>query len=239
MYSERFEEAIKDYWLVRTAQARRQADTGGTDAGSRGEVTGGKQMGALTKLVAEIFVDEGFPNESINFEKSLELPGYYRPTKQWDIVVMHGDTLAAAIELKSIASSFGNNLNNRIEEAVGSSEDFWTAFREGRFGATRPWLGYLFMIADDPKSSAPTRSREPLFPVDEAFRGASYKRRAEIFCRRLVRERLYDAACFVVSSREAGSAISQPADDMTFSRFVASIRGHAKYVMEAEGAEEG
>lgn len=234
MYSEQFEEAVRDYWLIRTAQQQRQTEAGRSDAGSRGEVTGGKQLGALAKLVAQIFKDEGFPDQSIHFERSLELPGYYRPTKQWDILVMHEDTLAAAIELKSIASAFGNNLNNRIEEAVGSSDDFWTAFREGRFGATRPWLGYLFMIADDPKSSRPTRSREPLFSIDEVFRGASYKERAELFCRRLVRERLYDAACFIISSRDPQSEIEEPAEDMTFSRFLASIRGHARYVLEAE-----
>ena len=60
----------------------------------------------------------------------------------------------------------------------------------------------------------------------------SYQKRAEIFCRRLVREQLYDDACFVVSSKDPAAAVLQPARNMTFSRFVASIKGHARYVLE-------
>lgn len=231
-YEEQFDTAIRDYWRIRQGQRSKQEEAGVLDTGLRTEVTGGKQMGPLTGLVAQIFVDEGFPEESVHFERSLELPGYYRPTKQWDLLVVHEGILVGVVELKSIASSFGNNLNNRIEEAVGSADDLLTAYREGAFGATKPWLGYLFMIADEEKSRNPTRGREPHFPIDEEFRGASYQKRAEVFCRRLVLEQRYDAACFVVSDASAEGEVSQPATDMNFSRFVASIRGHARYIHE-------
>ena len=117
-----------------------------------------------------------------------------------------------------------------LEEAVGSADDLLTAYREGAFGSIKPWLGYLFMIADEEKSRSPTRGREPHFPIDEKFKGASYQKRAEVFCRRLVLEQRYDAACFVVSEASAEGEVSQPAADMDFARFVASIRGHAKYI---------
>jgi hypothetical protein len=233
VYGERFEAAVRDYWRVRSAQREKHTGGGGADVGSRGAVTGGAQMGAMANLVAEIFMEEGFPEASIQSGSSLELPGYYRPEKKWDLLVVHEDTLAAAIEFKSqVGPSFGNNFNNRTEEAVGSAQDVWTAYREGRFGDVRPWLGYLFMLEDAPRASNPARVKEPFFEVDPVFRGTSYKERYLIFCRRLVRERLYDAACFVTSSEAPGNPIGEPAADLSFARFAAEIRGRAKLLLE-------
>ncbi len=39
--------------------------------------------------------------------------------KKWDLLVVEG-CLIAAIEFKSQVGSFGNNYNNRTEEALGS-----------------------------------------------------------------------------------------------------------------------
>ena len=237
MYSERFEKAVRNYWLVRTAQKQKQTDAGRSDAGTRGSVTGGAQMGAMADLVAEIFVEEGFPESSIRRGASLELPGYYRPEKKWDLLVVHEDTLAAAIEFKSqVGPSFGNNFNNRVSEAVGDAQDLWTAYREGRFGDVRPWIAYLFLLEDAPRSSRPVKVTDRFFPVDPIFRGTSYKDRYEILCRRLVRERLYDAACFVTASEDPSSLITEPAADLSFSRFAAEIRGRAKALLEIENA---
>jgi Restriction endonuclease XhoI len=236
-YSGRFEEAVKEYWRARTAQKQKQTEAGRSDAGSRGAVTGGAQMGRMTDLVAEIFVEEGFPESSIHRATSLELPGYYRPERKWDLLVIHEDTVAAAIEFKSqVGPSFGNNFNNRISEAVGDAQDLWTAYREDRLGDIRPWLGYLFLLEDAPASSRPVKVREPFFEVDPVFPGTSYKKRYEIFCRRLVRERLYDAACFVTSSEDPRTPIDEPANDLSFARFAGEIRGRAKMLLEVEGS---
>jgi len=84
-------------------------------------------MDAIAKLLEEIFLDAGFPSESISRASRLELPGYYRAEKKWDLVVVHDGQLAAAIELKSqVGPSFGNNFNNRSEEAIGNATDIWT-----------------------------------------------------------------------------------------------------------------
>lgn len=98
----------------------------------------------------------------------------------------------------------------------------------------RPWLGYLFLLEDAPEASRPVGAREPFFKIDEAFKGASYKKRYEVFCRRLVRERLYDAACFITSSEAPDSPIEEPARDLSFARFVAEIKGRAKALLEIE-----
>jgi hypothetical protein len=233
---ERFEEAVRAYWLVRTGQAQRQAATGKIDAGLRGAVTGGAQMDRMAELMEEIFIDAGFPAQSISRASAVELPGYYRPEKKWDLVVVHDGTLAAAIEFKShVGPSFGNNYNNRTEEAIGNAADVWTAFREGRYGTQRPWLGYLMLLEEAPGSTKPVKSREPFYNIDPAFKNASYKGRYEVLCRRLMLERLYDAVCFVTASADPQSKIHEPADDLSFAAFMGHIRARAAALLVQQG----
>ena len=165
----------------------------------------------------------------------VELPGYYRPTKKWDLVVISNDRLVAAIELKSqVGPSFGNNFNNRTEEAIGNAVDVWRAYEEGTFGAVRPWLGYVFLLEETPRSITPVRVAQGVFRPEPIFQDTSYKDRYGILCQRLVRERLYDAACFVTSSRDPDSPINQPYDELSFANFTAAIAGRAAYIKALE-----
>ena len=109
----------------------------------------------------------------------------------------------ASVEFKSqVGPSFGNNYNNRTEEALGSATDLWTAYREGVFKPSpRPWLGYFMLLESAPESTRAVRVSEPHFPGADEFRNASYAKRYEILCERLVRERLYDGACLILSDR--------------------------------------
>jgi hypothetical protein len=228
----KFEAAVRSYWTVRASQ---QAAASRPQAGGRGAVTGGAQMDALAALVEEYFVAAGFDPDQIGRGTCVELPGYFRPEKRWDLVVTHGDSLAAAIEFKSqVGPSFGNNYNNRIEEAIGSATDIWTAWREGRFGNTRPWLGYLFLLEEEPGSVRPVSVREPWFAIDDVYRDASYKERYAVFCQRLVRERLYDAACFITADSSPRSPINEPAAELSFASFVAAIKARAAALFAIE-----
>ena len=230
----RFRDAVQYVWTGRLQQREKQAEAGRIDAGSRGDVTGGGHMGALELLVKDLLIEYGINESDIFSKEKLELPGYYRSTKKWDLLVVSKYQLVMALEFKSIGGSYGNNLNNRTEEAVGNASDIWTAYREGRFGkASRPFLGYLFLIRDDPKVLRPVRNKEPHFKVDPAFAGASYAQRAELLCRRLVLERLYDSACLLLSTSEASTKITEPADDLTFRRYMAAIRGHVVAFLES------
>jgi restriction endonuclease XhoI-like protein len=112
---ERFREAIQHFWATRAAQQRHQAKRGVTDAGMRGAATGGAQMSAVEALVVEILIEAGLPPADIRTRLALELPGYFRPEKKWDLLVISSGRLAAAIEFKSqVGPSFGNNFNNRV-----------------------------------------------------------------------------------------------------------------------------
>lgn len=150
--------------------------------------------------------------------------------KKWDLVVVKDGELLAALELKShIGPSFGNNYNNRTEEALGNATDLWRAFREGKFARSpRPWLGYMMMLEQAEGSMNPVAVREPHFKVFEEFRGASYARRYELFCDRLVKESLYNASCLLLSGREVGlrGEYSEPAVELGFARFVRPLLAH-------------
>jgi hypothetical protein len=160
MDQQAFEQAVRSYWIVRESQAAKQLASGKVDAGSRGSVTGGTHLDALAQVFADLFVSAGFPASAIRRSNGIELPGYYRPTKKWDLVVVDRDRLVAALEFKSqVGPSFGNNFNNRTEEAIGSATDVWRAYEEGTFGRVRPWLGYVFLLEETAKST--TRSCSP------------------------------------------------------------------------------
>lgn len=230
--------AVSHFWNTRSGQAKKQQDTGRTDQGARGAVTGGKQLDGFVLLVRDIIIDSGLSGNCIYTSTSLELPGYFRPEKKWDLIVVDGDVLVAAIEFKSqIGPSFGNNFNNRSEEAIGSAQDIWTAYREGAFPVLeRPWLGYLMMLEDCPRSTSPVAVRQPHFPVFPEFVDASYAKRYQLLMTKLVRERLYDSACFLLSSRRTGmlGRYTFPDVNLAFFQLAASLFGKVKSHLEAK-----
>jgi hypothetical protein len=134
------------------------------------------------------------------------------------LIVISAGRLVAAMEFKSqVGPSFGNNFNNRSEEALGSASCIWTAYREGRFGkgAPAPFIGYLFLLEDCEPVHRPVRNAEPHFAVDPVFVGTSYSERYELLCRRLV-----------LASNTRPTRVRQPAEDLSFQRFAAALRGH-------------
>ena len=246
----RLQNAVQSYWDARAKNKEKQVESGRIDAGTRGEVTGGTQMGALEILVADILCDAGLKSLDVRTRTSLELPGYFRATKKWDLIVVSEGQLVLAMEFKSQAGkSIGNNVNNRSEEAVGSAKDIWTAFREGRFGnSPAPFLGYFFLLEDRDNVKTPVRNKEPYFSVDPVYRGEAkktkkgaeqyqgvpYSTRYELLCRRLVLERLYNSACFIMATNSKHTRVTQPAADLTFQRFAAALRGHAVAFLESQ-----
>lgn len=224
----RLQEAVQSYWDARAKNKEKQVEGGKIDAGTRGEVTGGTQMGAMEVLVADILAEAGLEKLDVKTRTALELPGYYRSEKKWDLIVVSNGQLVTAMEFKSqVGPSFGNNFNNRSEEAIGSATDIWVAYREGRFGKTpAPFLGYFFLLEDCDKVKTPVRNKEPYFKVDPVFDKASYSKRYELLSRRLVLKRVYSAACLVMATNSPKTQITQPAEDLSFQRFVAALRGH-------------
>lgn len=154
-YERNARRAVKTFWRNRERAQLRQQAVGIADQGGRAGVTAGKNMDGFVALAAEIVQANGLEDAEIHRQgQALTLPGYFRPTKLWDLIVINRGRLIAALEFKSQAGpSFGNNFNNRVEEAVGAAQDLWTAYREGAFGKQmRPFVGWMMLLEDDEKS---------------------------------------------------------------------------------------
>ena len=224
-----FSDAVRDFWKRDTeAGAQRR----GRDQGRRTAVTGGKNLDPVRKFFAQLIVSEaGVSEDDVHLKESrLSIPGYFRPNKKWDLVVVHRQHLLAALELKSMLSSYGNNLNNRAEEAVGAGFDFKEAGNRGVLPVRpHPWLGFFFLMNSCEQSSRPiTRIDQPHFPVMESFQGASYVDRASFLLERLVDSRLFSCCTLVLSSAKMGNMripYQSPYTTLGIEPFVASMLG--------------
>lgn len=176
-YPDGIKKATRAFWSGRKRASSKQSTAGKKDQGNRGAVTAGKNMDVFADILESLVKLNGLQSATVHRHKGVvTLPGYFRPTKQWVLLVIHQEQFVAALELKSLCGpSFGNNANNRAEEALGSAVDFQTAVREGAFGAgAAPFLGYILLIEDDEKSRKPVKTSSPHFPVDDSFRNVSY-----------------------------------------------------------------
>lgn len=223
----RIREAVRYFWQTRQQQSTRQLQSDDRDRGGRSAVTGGKQMDGFVHLVRDLLIEAKVPESCIAIRKKIELPGWFRAEKQWDLVIVHEKELLGALEFKSqIGPSFGNNFNNRTEEALGSATDIWAAYREGAFRpSTRPFLGYMMLLEDCDRSRTPVKVVAPHFPVFPEFRSASYRDRYAILVEKLLRERLYDGGCFLISSADAAATgdYVEPHPELTFNKFVTPL----------------
>lgn len=230
-YESQSRNAVMAFWGNRASARQRQIEAGVVDQGERAGVTSGKNMDGFAALVTDLVVANGLPESCIQQKRALlTLPGYFRPTKLWDILVICRGRLVAAIELKSqVGPSFGNNFNNRTEEAIGTAHDLWTAYREQAFGKhPKPFIAWMMLVEDAPESRSPVRDRSPHFGVFPEFEGASYIRRYDILCQRLVQEQLYSAACVITSPRAAvDSGDYKDVSELTsLKTLVTSFAGH-------------
>lgn len=224
--------AVRHFWQTRARQAEVQGrKSGARDRGARSAVTGGAHLDGFAGIIRQLLIEAGIPDAAVHQQTRTELPGYFRSEKKWDLVVVVEGRLFATVEFKAqVGPSFGNNYNNRTEEALGSATDFWTAYREGAFrGLPRPWLGYLMLLEDAAESSRPVSVAEPHFPVFEEYRNASYARRYELLLTKMVRERLYDATCLILSPKEAARSgqFSEPCAELAFAYFAESLVARA------------
>lgn len=229
----RVRKAVREFWQIRGSQSTNQGSlTGRRDTGNRTAATGGKQLDGFLTLFGECLVKAKIPRDCIftGGKANVTLPGFFRPTKQWDLLVVSGGQLLAAIETKSLCGpSFGNNFNNRVEEALGSSSDIWTAYREGAFDKSpEPFVGYFMLIEQHKKSTKPVPTSGRHFAVDEEFTDSSYIRRCDVSIRRMVRERCYSAAALIVSNQmdHRTGKYSEPGEDLAIDRFIKLLCSH-------------
>ena len=218
-FDEQVREAVRTFWRTRSVASPGEPAVSGREA-----VVGGKNMDGFVEVVRVVASHCGLPPEAVHVRKSqVILPGFFRATKNWDILVVHEERLLGVFEFKSQVGSFGNNLNNRAEEVIGSAADLWVAHHHGAYGEPSrsrsvvedytpallnpvlqsdprpPFLAWLMLLEECDASMRAVRCDEPHFPVFDEFRNASYARRYQILCERLVERQLYSAAALLLT----------------------------------------
>lgn len=191
-------------------------------------------MDDFARAIQGIFVAEGIRREFVCIGRRLTIPGYFRPTKDWDVVVCNEHELGAVIELKSQVGSLGNNFNNRAEEAIGNAKDVRVAFTNGLLGTELPFLAFLMVIEDCADVVNSRRTRSKFFTVDPELRDTPYAMRWQRLLSRLVREQLYDAACLLPTTRDARERV-QVDDEIGLDRFLATLVARAQYLSMRPG----
>lgn len=241
-YEAKITQAVKNFWLVR----------------QKNGVRSGKTLDGFIDLISWVVHNSGLPEAVVlTGNRDAQLPGYFRPTKSWDVVVLNRGTLIAAIELKSIADSFSKNSNNRNEEALGSGVDIKEAIAEEAFeGLARLFTGYLILVEEcletsrsvqiqlrhframpefmaDPekRDSKYVRQNNGIFPPID---GVSYIKRFDILCRRLMQKNLYTAAAVITSpspDRDIhDGSYNDVSPDTSIKALVAALAGHVEAI---------
>ena len=229
-YSDRLREAVGSMARIRQEKTVR-ADS---------------HLQALGNLVRDLFVAEGFDGDDVLIStkdeqekkrrkargKNLTLPGYFRATKNWDLLVIEQDILVAAIEFKSMSTSAAKNINNRVEEVLGSATDLRAAHDAGYLGLVKPWLGYFLILEHSPEITRVPRIDRASFSIDETFREMSYVGRWETACKRMVSKGIYDTACLLVSKGKPEDPFYEPDSSLGFHHFASSIADRARSLNE-------
>ncbi|MDK8483682.1 PaeR7I family type II restriction endonuclease [Corynebacterium sp. MSK105] len=228
----KWELAVAAYWQGLDLQRNRQGKiTGIKDYGNRSAVTGGKQMDGLQQVVADIWLSDPDIELTVKTTGKNNLPAYFRPTKNWDLIVLHRGALVAAMEFKSQKGpSFGNNFNNRTEEALGLAADSQMAAERGLFGRLKPWLGFVMLVESADGSTRPVGlpGRMPFEP-DPIFYDTSYIDRYRIFFERMVAESNYDAAALITSPVGQGEFF-EPSMRLSVANLEAAIIARIAYI---------
>lgn len=218
---------------------------------SENGVRSGQTLDGFTELLQGVVRCNGLPNAQFIKGRQAQLPGFFRPTKSWDLVVIDNGKLVAAIELKSIADSFGKNSNNRNEEALGSGIDLKEAITENAFSGSivnSPFIGYLILVEDclETTSSVEIQMRYfkamsqflinlnsynevPQSSTYPAVQGISYLQRFDILCKNLMQKQLYSQASVIKSVRNTNT-FSQVSAETSIYQLITGLAAQAQRV---------
>ena len=236
----RIRNALAHYWDAKSAAKEKNEQSNAVDVGNRATVTANQHMKGFAQLITHVAELNGLgalPNPRKN--KSRVLPGYFRFSKDWDIIFRDGEELLGVIEMKSQSSSVGNNINSRIEEFLGTGIDFNTSFREQLIPASGriPFRGLFLHVDDQPAIHTTVNSRKPLYAADAAFNGASYIERYAIGLRRMIEQNIYNSACLFSSTAESVAAGTYRTydDDLSIQTFLYELAFHVAGAVHRRG----
>ncbi|HZH16462.1 MAG TPA: PaeR7I family type II restriction endonuclease [Archangium sp.] len=182
-------------------------------------------------LVSRILADNGLPEARVHTRQGLELPGYFLPTRPWDLVVMHEGRLVAALAIRSrTARSLENGFVALGEEALSTGKEMDALCRKQAFGpGLRPWFGWLVLLEEGSALTRPAAVAPTLLQVVPEYRHSTHAQWYELLLRKLEREGLFDACALLLcpEERQPSAHYREPARDLGGKRFLAHLASHA------------
>ena len=221
----RIDHALRTWLDVRRTQAEASVASGRGQEGRRSAVTGGRHLEAIHQLVVDEIHATGATGLHMHKNQGATLPGFYRATKSWDLVLMQGSIPVLAVEYKSMLGSEGKNLNNRADEIFGMAEDTRQA-EANELLPPQMRRAYIFVMADNRDTSRPVGVSRTLGRADPIFDGASYVKRMAIMLRRMRDTGLFHMTWAVAVKKEPFSW-SEPDAAVGWDRFSADL--HATF----------
>ena len=217
-----------NFWSQKNDAVRRLAEAGivGTGAQARNA----RHMESLATFVRQMFLEAGLSESDVRVNGVI--PGYYRRSKDWDIVATYKDNLVAVVELKSQVGSEGNNGNNRIEEALGNSRDASAAQELNQaFGNLPIWTAFCVAFGSSPDDAKPTRAPQSMFSLDPVFAGMTYARQWEIAVTRFIQTGAYDAGWMVTTwvAADGDVRFAEPVPTATAATLATQIRARVEF----------
>lgn len=184
-------ELLAHFWREKGEAVRRNVEAGRGGYGA--QARDARHMTVFAAFVRQMFIDAGLKEHEVFVDRAI--PGYFRRSKNWDVVATHKGHLVGVVELKSQVGSEGNNGNNRIEEALGNAFDADTAQELNRaFGKLPVWTAFCMVFGSDPSLARPVGTRgAPLFQTDPVFDGMTYGDQWAIAVERFVLTGAYNA----------------------------------------------
>jgi hypothetical protein len=229
------EPLLINWWSEKNDAIARLAASGKSDTGA--QARNAKHMQSLAMFVRQMFIDAGLPEADVTVDSIV--PGYYRRSKNWDVVATHKGHLVGVVELKSQASSPGNNANNRIEEAIGSAVDA-KAVQEltGAFGNLGVWAAWCMTFNRDCESGNPIRRQKGRlrFPLnDSAFDDMTYATQYAKAVERFIAQKVYDAGWMLMTwvNNDRTIGYDEPIPTATAVTLATQIEARVKFALQA------
>jgi hypothetical protein len=226
---------LVNFWAARGESAERLAVAGLSNIGA--QARDAKHMESMSAFVRQMFIDAGLAEDDVVLDRAV--PGYYRRSKEWDVVATYKGQLVGVVEMKSQESSPGNNANNRIEEAVGSSVDA-QAVQDltGAYGDLGVWAAWCMTFNRDVDTSDAVlykRNRLPLFKVDDEFIPMTYASQYAIAIQRFISRGVYNAGWMLTTWVNPDKTIGyeEPVPTATAETLRTQIEARVRFALQA------
>lgn len=226
---------LVNWWAEKNAAVSALVETGKENTGA--QARSARHMLGLNNYVKQIFIDAGLKEHEVKVDTVI--PGYFRRSKNWDIVAVHKGRLVGIVELKSQATSPGNNANNRIEEAIGSPVDA-RMFHEvtSAFGELGIWAAWGMVFNRDQEDiTGKKRSgvRSQHFTLDPIFEPFTYAGQYGTMIQRLIAQNIYDAGWMVSTwvNSDGSVGYEEPIPTATAETLRTQITARVEFALQA------